>query len=502
MRGKIACLMLLVGLLLTASPTIAADELPEQVDGGVIVNLADGDRFKVSVSRDMSTVWGTRYDGASRSWGQRAVVLKQRNLSCGDVDARAAGDAVAVIAMCDKGTYYEDNAPTHSQALYSPDTVNWSTFTLPGEAYEEPGISPNGTNAVWPIYQGWVTRTAAGYAVIKHALPGQEYTITGTISDAGDVSILYGGERARGEECMVNVVTVPAVGAETLQQLDVYNSCSDVDLANTSATSAVQGDLGYPESQVVISRPDSASPWVVSEIAPETAPGLVNARGRFTSTQFVTAPGLPLLAVGSPDKKTFLAQTYDPVAQAWSAAVAIRRTSDPCKWGLNDHTKSVDVIALQLTCGKHQRLLVSTDAEQWHDVGLTSPLSVSPDGEFVSASNKARTLIFSRERGVVRLPLPTRARCDVIVPTSSDSALRLTTKNKRGWPGRLDVSTATGWRPTKTNFPRLRVGTDRCIEVHAELYEQTTSYFFLGHSHGVSLTVTPRGDGWKIRLGL
>ena len=110
MRGNIALVSLLTaGLLVGAHPvagesaTARATDLPQEVDGGVVVDLADGDRFKATVSRDLRTVWGSRYDAGTGVWGARRVVFKQKNVYCGDVDARAAGNAVALIAQCDEG---------------------------------------------------------------------------------------------------------------------------------------------------------------------------------------------------------------------------------------------------------------------------------------------------------------------------------------------------------------------------------------------------------------
>ena len=508
MRGRSTVAVLLTaGLLVAAGPATGEQRtgplagLPEEVAGGVIVDLADGDRFKATVSRDLRTVWGSRYDAATRSWSERSVVLRKPNVFCGDVDARAAGTAVALIAECDRGGYADDQAPIHSQALYSPDTVEWRSFTLPGEAYDEPGISPSGTNAVWPLRHAWVTWTAAGFNVVQHDLPGQEYTITGTISDAGDVSVLYGGVRSRTEDCALNVLTVPVAGAETQQRLEVDNSCADVDLLNTSATTVLLGAPDSPESLVTITRPDTASPWAVTGIAPEDAPGLVRHRGRETATTlFASSPGLPLLAVGSPDRQHFSAQAYDPVAQRWAEPRPIGKPIPGCTWGDSFIDEPLGVFALRLECGKHERLLASPDAVVWHDLALNrSPLGVSHDGQYVAASNQIRTLILSRERGLVRLPLPTRARCDVIQPVSPDAAIRLTTRNKRGWPGRLDISTTTGWQRTRTPFPRLRVGTDVCTHVEVELYERPVSYGFGGRSRAVSLAVISSGDGWRIR---
>lgn len=512
MRGNIALVSLLTAGLLVGSHPVAgepatarATELPQEVDGGVVVDLADGDRFKVTVSRDQRTVWGSRYDGATGAWGRRAVVLQKQNVYCGDVDARAAGTAVAVIAECDKGGWSEDQAPTHSQALYSPDTLTWQAFTLPGEAHEEPGISPSGANAIWPLHGGWVTRTAAGYRVVEHELPGQEYTVTGTISDAGDVSVLYGGARdSDGSSCVLSVLTVAASGTETGQQIDVENACADVDLSNGDATTVFFGENGYPESTVTLTRPDTASPWAVTGIAPKTAPGLVRHRGKGTATTlFPSSPGLPLLAVGSPDRKSFYAQTYDPVGQRWYAATRISSNGRRCTWGDNFIGEPLGVFALRLTCGQEKRVLVSVNGAVWHDVALGhSPLGVSPDAHYAAVSNRKRTLIFSRERGLVRLPLPTRAACDVIQPISPDAAIRLTSTNERGWPGRLDQSTASGWRRTTTTFPRLRVGTDRCTRADADVYVHPVQYSFYGANRAVGLTVAPSGDDWKVRRTL
>lgn len=505
MRGNIALASLLTaGLLVAASPATpagaATGTLPEDLDGGVVVDLADGDRFKAYVSRDLRTVWGSRYDAATRSWSARAVVFKEKDVFCGDVDARAAGMAVALIAQCDEGGYSEDTAPTHSQAIYSPDTVTWSAFTLPGEAYEEPGISPSGTNAIWPLHHGWATYGPGGFRAVQRELPGQEYTITGTVSDAGDVSVLYGGSQVDGRDCALSVLTIAATGAASEQHFDLRNACGDVGLANLDANTVLFGENGYPEDQTTISRPDTASPWAVTGIAPSTAPGLVRHRGRGTATTlFVTSPGLPMLAVGSPDQRRFYAQAYDLETQRWGTSTEIGATPG-CTWGDNFIQEPLGVFALRLECGKRNRVLVSVDGTRWSDLGLErTPLGISPDGHYVSVSNRARTQVFSRERGMVRLPVGARGRCDVVQPVSADAAIRLTTSSDRGWPSRLEVSSASGWRRTSTSFPGLRVGSNVCERTRAEVYEHPVSYTFLGSRRAVALTVVTDGDGFRVR---
>ncbi|UUZ58438.1 hypothetical protein [Nocardioides sp. B-3] len=301
------------------------------------------------------------------------------------------------------------------------------------------------------------------------------------------------------------MLTVAASGTETQQTtIDVDDACADVRLANADATTVFFGEAGYPESTITITGPNTASPWAVTGIAPEKAPGPVRHRGKGTATTlFPSSPGLPLLAVGSPDEETFYAQSYDPVAQHWSEPRSIGRSIPGCTRGDNFIHEPLGVFALRLTCGRKQRVLVSTDAQVWHEVWLSrTPLGVSPDGAYVSASNRKRTLVFSRERGLVRLPLPTRARCDVVQPVAPDAAIRLTTTSKRGWPGRLDESTVNGWRRTRTDLPRLHIGTDRCTKADADVYVRPVQYSFHGTTRAVGLTVAPSGDGWKVRRTL
>ena len=120
--GAIAALATLAAVLsgssvgATAGPAAAVD-LPRQVERGVELTLADGDLLRLWAAADHRTVWAQRRDAAAGTWGARQVVLRRKNLSCGDVDARTAGGAVAVIAECDRYGYAEDQAPTASRAI-------------------------------------------------------------------------------------------------------------------------------------------------------------------------------------------------------------------------------------------------------------------------------------------------------------------------------------------------------------------------------------------------
>ena len=172
-------------------------------------------------------------------------------------------------------------------------------------------------------------------------------------------------------------------------------------------------DPTAPERVTTLTRPDTASPWAVTAIAPVDAPGLVRHRGRATApTLFAHSPGLPLLAVGSPDRRRFTAQAYDPVAQRWAEPRAIADVPG-CTWSDEFIGEPLGVFALRLACERRHRVLVSTDGTRWQDLRTgRTPLGVSPDRQYVAVSNRVRTLVLSRERGAVRLPVGTRARCD------------------------------------------------------------------------------------------
>ncbi len=510
MRPHLAIVSVITGLLVGVGPANGqsivspADRvgLPEEVDGGVIVELADGDRFRVTLSPNGRKAWASTYDATTNVWTARVNVLPEKNLVCRDVDARGAGTGVAVTASCDKGSFAEDQAPTHSQAIYSPDTRTWHARTLPGEAYQAPGISPDGSSAIWPVYQGWVTWTGAGFRLVRHPLVGQEYTTTAAISDSGDVSVLYGGRRASSEDCRLHVLSVSAAGAETRQELDVADACADVKLTNTDAHTVLMGYLEAPALVTTLTRPDTASPWAVTAIAPQSAPGLVGADGPGKlPVLFLAARDLPLLAMRSTDGRVVTTQAYDPVAQRWESPRTVANLSQTCRWDDNFVPEQLGVFAALLKCtNQRRRVLVSTDGLAWGRAATgRRPIGVSPDGDWVSVSSKRSTSIFSREAGRVVLPLGASGRCAIVQPMSPDSAIRLTANSRRRWPTVLQESTTRGWRTTRTKIPPLRTGAERCLSVETELYNRPTSYTFFGATRMVSLTVAGRGTGFKVR---
>lgn len=488
------------GAVVAPAPAPSAADLPRETARGVVVDLADGDRFEVSVSRNLREVRGRRYDAATGTWGERTVVLRRRNLFCGDVDARAAGTSVAVIAECDRFGYAEDQAPTHSQALWSDDLVTWRVHRLEGEAYEEPGISPDGRSAVWPQHQGYLTLTPAGGFVARTiSLPGQEYTATATIGDDGRVSVLYGASDRTGSSCRLAVATRLGDEPPVRQELDVVNACGDVALVNVDALTVLFGDPTSPAYVTTITRRDQASPWAVTSIAPAEAPGLVERGGR-AGTTYVHSPGLPLVALSSADRSAIDVQEYDALAQRWGPLRPLTTVPGPCRWEDAFSSAPFGVLVAQAVCDGRTTVLVSTDGSSWSTVPLARhPLGVSADRRRVSASTRRSTSVFSRELGRVVLPVGATRRCDAVLPSGPDSAVRLTTSRETGWPTVLQESTATGWRRTDTAVPRARARNESCRRVRVDLYDTVPSYSFYGRLRSTTVSVVPRGDGWKVR---
>lgn len=497
-----------VGALGTAAPpapsvpTTAAERLPTELADGVVLRLADGDRFKVWHSRDLRTVWGRRYDATSASWGERTVVLRERDLFCGGVEARAAGTSVAVTARCDRGGYHEETVPTSSRALWSSDLVTWRAHRLDGESYEEPGISPDGASAVWP--QGGIGRyltltPADGFVDRTISVPDLEYTETAVIDDEGRVSVLYGGSvGAGGTDCGLAIVTQLRDEAPARQHLPMPDACSvEADLVNVDARTVLFGQPWTRAEASEVARSDTSSPWAVTSPAPADAPDLVFHDGR-AHTRFLDVPGWPLVALGSADRRTFETQTYDSATRTWSAPRRVARMAGPCRW---DHPGSLSqsIFATSVRCEKRPRALISTDGSSWTTVPVSRPIGASARGGWVSTSTRRSASVFSREEGRVDIALGAPRRCDVVLPASPTSVLRLTTRRASGWPTVLERSTRSGWRRTDTPIPRVPADAGACTGVRSAFYDGRPTYLFAGRLHGLVLEVVPRGDGWAVR---
>nr|WP_300051570.1 hypothetical protein [uncultured Nocardioides sp.] len=477
-----------------AAPPTA--QLPRQITGGVELTLADGDLFRVWADDDYRTVWGKRYDAATRTWGGRQEVLRRKNLFCGDVDARTANGAVALVAECDRNGYAEDQAPTASRALWSADAVTWSSYELEGEAYEEPGISPDGSRAVWPEYEGYVTLGPEGFTRWALETPGQEYTATTTITDTGQVSYLYG--RGLGGSCGLIALTRTGDAAPTRQLITFDGACSDSSFANVDSDTTWFGDVSEPSQVTVIARADASSPWAVTAVAPASAPGLVD-DGRGLSRDFVTAPGLPLIALAGGRGGVVRAQLYDRRTQTWGPPAEVLDPPGRCRWGDNWRAEPLAVVAASLTCGGRGLVLTTRDGVSWHSLRAgRHPVGLSPDGQYVAVPGRSRTYVISPEAGVVALPRGVEGRCDVVVPDGPDGAVLLTARGRnRGWPTVLQHSSADGW--STLSRTRLPVFTPACRKARSSNYELPYRFDVVSRWKGYAVRILERDGSWTVR---
>jgi hypothetical protein len=475
-------------------------ELPRSIPGGVELTLADGDLLRVWAADDDRAVVSRRRDAATGTWGPRLEVLRRRNLYCGEVEGRTADGAVALLAQCDRYGYSDDQAPVASRALWSPDGVTWSSYTLPGEGYEEPGISPDGRNAVWPLHGAYVTRTAAGFATHRIASEGQEYTVTATITDSEQVSFLYGGS-LDGEECGLVVLTRTGDATPTRQVLALDSACSDGDLANVDADTTLFGWFGDPGQVAVISRPDAASPWAVTQQAPQDAPGLVLPERGPLHRQFFTAPGAPLVALGSRSGRRVRAQVYDTVAQAWGPATTVHTSPSRCRWG-SWSDEVLGVLVAVVDCKEGKVALTTRDGRGWRALRMGGrPLGPSSDGRYVAVPGPTSTHVISPELGVVTLPTGSTGRCDVALPDGPQAAVRfVAAPGSRRWPTLLRRITADG----ATGLDRLPTPTSgRCAAAEGERLHDLPFHFTMRSTRmdfGQNVRIVRRGEGWQVRV--
>ena len=418
--------------------------LPREIPGGVEVAMVDGDRLRVWAAANHRAVWAKRYDAATGSWSARREVLRKKNLSCGDVDARTANGAVAVTAECDPGSWSEDQAPVATHALWSADTLTWSSYQLEGEAHDEPGISSDGRRAVWPQHGGYVTLGPEGFT--RHTLEatGQEYTTTATITDGGQVSFLYGS--SLDGACGIVVLTRTGDAPPTRQEVALDDACQDRSFTNVDSDTTWFGEYGQVSQRTVISRPDASSPWSVTQVAPATAPGLERVEGRLGTT-FVDTTGFPLMALGSPGGRRVRAQVYDASSQRWGASQVVHDTGGArCRWGDDWFAEPLAVVVVTLKCGSRNVVLTTADGLRWQALRMgRHALGLSFDGRYAVVPGRSRTTVISPELGAVTLPLGVRGACDVVVPDGPDGAVLLTAAGRnRGWPTVLRRSSPDG----------------------------------------------------------
>lgn len=483
----------------TSAPAATA-ERPRDIEAGVELTLADGDLLRVWASADGRTIWSRRRDAAAGAWGPRLTVLQAKKATCHDVDARTANGAVAVLAHCGIGGEGDESSPSpRARALWSADAVTWSSYTLAGEADDEPGISPDGVNAVWPTEGGYVTRTAAGFTPHVLTTPGPGEDATATITDTALVSHLFVPTAAAAGTCSLVVLTRAGDDTPTRQDVPLPGDCSDTRIANVDADTAWLGDVSDPAHRTVLSRPDAASPWSVSQVAPADAPGLEDVRGRL-ATEFFAAPGVPLVALGSRTGRQVRAQRYDPVAQAWGPATTAYTSRRPCQWTDAPIEIPLAVLAPVLECGDSNVVLTTRDGQAWQALRMGErPIGSSPDGRYLAVPGPTSTHVISAELGVVSLPGGITGQCDVVVPDGPRAAVQLLAQaGSRRWPTLLRRVSAGG----TSRLGRYAAPTrGRCSE--AEQGYVLPLHFDMRSTRidsGQSVRIVRRGDGWTVRI--
>ena len=295
------------------------------------------------------------------------------------------------------------------------------------------------------------------------------------------------------------VLTRTGDAAPTRQDVEIDDACQDRNFANVDANTAVFGEFDSPASVAVISRPDASSPWAVTRVAPSSAPGLVVHKGRLY-TQYFTAPGAPLVALGSRRGRQVRAQVYDPVAQVWSPPTTVLTSRSRCRWGSNGTDQPLAVLVAVVRCGGSNVALTTRDGLAWQALRMgPRVLGQSRDGRYVAVPGPASTHVISADRGVVTLPGGSTGRCDVAVPAGPDEAVLLVAgQHSRRWPVLLRHLSADG----TDRVGRSRAPTPgRCTSVE-QSWDRPTR-FEMGSTridHGQTVEVVRRGSGWTVRL--
>ena len=492
------CAALLPASAVPPADAVHANEPPREIPDGVELTLADGDTFRIWTSPGYKTVWGKRRDSATGAWGERKVVFRKKNIACGQVDARTAAGAVAITAECDFRTFRVDQAPGHSHAIYSADTVTWVSRELTVEADDAPGISADGANAVWPQADGYLTWSAAGF--VSHALDTASVypdSVTATITDAQEVSYFFGAQP--GTPCTVGILSRTGDATPTRQELVLAHGCSDFTLTNVDSSTVWWGDANDLLNRTTIARPDVGSPWAVVEAAPASAPGLALTNGRMGTAGF-SAPGVPLLAVSSASGHQIIAQTHDRVSQTWGPPTVIHDAGPArCSWSGNPIQPALLVIALDVTCAGRHVVLTTQDGVGWRALRMgKNTLGVSPDGRYAAVPSRTRTHIISAGQGVVTVPAGASGRCELVVPDGPDAAILLTAAGRnQGWPTILKKSGPRGWRAG--SLTRLPTYPRPCRRVRPNLVDPPYRYEMFNPRHTYTVQILKRNGRWTVR---
>lgn len=294
-------------------------------------------------------------------WGSPQLVFEDDDRQCGAVSAIATGTTIAATLECDEN-YADDQAPTSSVALVSSDSRTWSHRDLDGEAYGTPGLSPDGSHAVW-AQDGDLRTWSDGTSGTTPAPQPQAQVLT--VDDSGDLVLITTGRSAG--RCTVEVsgaeeASVPVAPAGLLQ-------CSELAVGLETPTE-VRGTASGQEGTEFVVRREGATGWELTAPAPITTPGLdvySDDPARAIWNQVTTNARGDLVAVGSPDRQHLTAQRYDAVRHRWTPSQVVHDAGAPvCRRRIDDSgLLAGGIFRLRLFCAGEPVVLRSRDGRRW-----------------------------------------------------------------------------------------------------------------------------------------
>ncbi len=460
--------------------------LPAQVFGAVAIGMPDP-----------RTVSIQHFDPTTGQWDAPSPLVHTKGrVTCGAIDGRASDGGYAVLVECD-APYYEDQAPVHSLALASRDGRTWSRNRLPGEAYQEPAVSPSGTYAAWLVGQtGQFVEWSATTGFAKPARTTYRYDSGGetpVVDDTGTVTVIGPEPPDKGSDgCAIGIHTRDLTGALTHVQLTGTDpGCTEGSFHNLDALTVLGGGDERAD-QLTMARAAVGASWAVTKVAPAHAPGLVRygySRKRIT-TYFLysSVPGSPIVAIGSPDRHRVLVQRFDEASQTWGPQTQVLATGRRCREAHLDLPSSPALYVAELRCGRAHAVLVSADATAWtvRDVGRR-PWTVTEGGVALPARSGTTVV---RTDGVREFPVTTDGPCDVVQAGRPGELVRLHGP-RNGWPSKVQVSTGGAFR-TVSKARRFAEPCRRLIVFPDGLDLE-------GRHHAREGRFVLRGDTWEFR---
>jgi hypothetical protein len=350
----------LLGALVTGILGCGVDGADAPATPGDAVVTVGGVRFSLPTPHRVVVEHRT-----TGGWGDPRVVFEDPGRECGTVSAIATGSTVAATVGCDDH-FAEDQAPTRSVALISPDGRSWSHRDLDGEAYGTPGLSPRGGHAVWVQGDDLLTWEAGSFGTAPQPTSAAQVV---TVDDVGTILGVAVGISAgqcavevRADDSEATQAVVPVAEAEALL-------CGEIGLS-LATPSQIHGDVaGQPETEFVVRR-TSAGGWILAARPPITTPGLdvyPDDAARAIWNQVTSNTRGDLVAVGSPDRQHVTAQRYDRSRQRWTPSRVVHVAEGPtCRRRVEDSgLLQGATFQLRLVCDGRPIVLRSRTGATW-----------------------------------------------------------------------------------------------------------------------------------------